>query len=122
MLELGGNVERETVAHNPPRDAHANRRQLLVFDPHTCQPWHAAGVNPELPDRLNQGLFQIADVAMNIAAIRAQIHDGVADELTRTMVGDVAASAGFKDLDAFLLERLRRGDDMRAVVPCLHPE
>ena len=39
-LEVGADVEREAVAGDPPRDAHADRRQLVVADPRAGQPGH----------------------------------------------------------------------------------
>ena len=34
VVEIGGDVEREPVARDPPRDADADRRQLVAPDPH----------------------------------------------------------------------------------------
>ena len=54
---------------------------------------------------------------MDVAAIRIQIDDRIADELARPVVGDVAAAAGLEDLDAFGREGISGRDDVGPVVP-----
>jgi hypothetical protein len=55
-----------------------------------------------------------------VPAIGMQVDDGIADDLAGPVVGDVAAPAGFGDLDAARLERLRRDQDVRTPAIPLH--
>ena len=60
-----------------------------------------ASAEPEY--RTNHHLFQIANVTVNVTAIRAQVDDGVADELTGTVIRDVPAASRLDYLHAFFL-------------------
>ena len=46
--------------------------------------------------------------------VAAEVEDGVADELTRAVISDVAATVDFVDLDAFLGEKLVGCEDVGA--------
>ena len=59
---------------------------------------------------------------MHVEPIRPQVEDGISDELTGTVKRHVAAAARFEELDAFALERLRRGQDVRPIVARPDPE
>src|SRR5690242_17613901 len=73
IVEVGIHVEREPVAGYPAGDADADGRQLLATDPDAGQALHALGRNPVVARRANEDLFEIADVAMDVASIGIQI-------------------------------------------------
>lgn len=52
---------------------------------------------------------------MDVAPIGTQINDGVAHNLAWAVVGDIAASAGFVQVDAELSEPLGRREDMTPI-------
>jgi hypothetical protein len=60
---------------------------------------HIEGANS--PD---EHLFEVTDVAMNIAAVRTQSDDRIADELTRAVVSHVAAPRSLVQLDPKVLK------------------
>ena len=60
------------------------------------RPGDASGHDTDVAGGANQHLFEIAHVAMDVAAGRAANRDGIADDLAGAVVGDVAAAAGFK--------------------------
>ena len=94
-------VQREAVARHPARDAHADRGELRRRRPR--RPSGRRAARPAMPKRgdgADQHLFEVAHVAVHVAAIRLQIDDRIADELPGAVVGDVAAAAR--------LERARR--------------
>ena len=118
LREVGVHVEREAVARDPARDADADGRELVRRRPRRrSAPARALGRDAEVGRRPDQHLFEVAHVAVHVAAIRPQIDDRIADELAGTVVGDVAAAARLEQLDAARRERLRRGEDVRAIVP-----
>lgn len=43
-----------------------------------------------------------------------EVEDWVADDLARTVEGDVAAAIAFKELDAAFLQQIGRGNDVRS--------
>jgi hypothetical protein len=59
---------------------------------------------------------------VNVASVRLQIHDWIADKLTGAVVGDVAAASRLEHGHALLVERFRRCHDVRAIVTVLHAE
>src|SRR5262245_22032377 len=105
VVEIGRDVQREPVARNPSGDADADRRKLVAADPDAGESFDAPGVDAVVARWTNQYLFEVADVAVDVAAIRPEIHDGIADDLPGSVVGDVAAASGLVHLDAARLER-----------------
>jgi hypothetical protein len=51
---------------------------------------------------------------VDVATIRMQIEDGIADELTRAVIGDVPAATSLVDLNPNLGEPRLVGQDVRA--------
>src|SRR5690606_6694235 len=55
---------------------------------------------------------EVPQVAMQVAAIRLQIENGIADDLAGTVVGHVAPSPAWREVDAPGLELLGRQQDV----------
>jgi hypothetical protein len=144
-VEIRRQVEREAVHGHPSRDAHADGADLRrtrraagltgiarpragteLVGPHADQlrvALEEARVHAVGPANLDHHARQIADVAPHVAPLGAKIEDRVRHELTRTVIGDVAAAPRFLEVDAEGFEaraggehvlRLRRaaeGDD-----------
>ena len=51
---------------------------------------------------------------MHVASVRSKIEDRVADDLTRAVIGDVAAAASLVDGDTKVGEPLAAGHDIGA--------
>ena len=98
--EIGGDVEREAVRRDPSATAHADRRDLLLADPHSGAPGRASRVKPEMPRAANQRVLEVAQVAVRSCGPRAQIDDRIADELPRAVIGHVPAAIALGDRDA----------------------
>ena len=70
------------MAGDPARDPDADRRQLLVARPRRRSgPATRRAVDAVVGRRANQHFFEIADVAVHVAAIGLQVDDRIADEL-----------------------------------------
>ena len=110
------------MAGDPARDPDPDRRQLVLPDPRAGQAVNAAGLTPNAAAVAIITCFEIAHVPVDIAAVGTQIDDGIPDELTGAVVGDVAAAAGFEDSTPGVFERLLGGQHVRAVVPDLRAE
>src|SRR5690606_15101564 len=93
-------VEREAVQRHAALDAHADRRDLLfarlAVDPHAGAALHLAGVDAVLAQQLDEHALEPAYVAHDLA-LRADAHDGVADELARPVPRDLAAAVDVDD-------------------------
>ena len=88
----------------PARDAHPDRADLarvVATDvyPHAGVPRQpAGGGNPELGERVDHQLFDVGDVGDGVGRARSatvfggQRQDRVTDQLSRTVIGDVATS------------------------------
>ena len=124
LREVGVHVEREAVARHPARDAHADRRELGVLPTQMpVSPAMRPASMPNARDGPDQHLLEVAHVTVHVAAIRLQIDDRIADELTGTVVGDVAAAAGLEQADAAPPRAPQaRSQDVRQIVAGLDPE
>ena len=61
----------------------------------------------------NEHFLEIPHVSVNVTSVRLQIDDGVADDLTWTVVGNVAPASGFVHGDVERRQRFGRRQDMR---------
>jgi hypothetical protein len=104
VIEIGSDVQREAVARNPAADPNADGRELFLTsrraDPHASQTWHAHTRHTKRSDGLDEHLFEVPHVAVDVAAIRLEIENRIPDELTGTVIRDVAASARVEDADS----------------------
>ena len=65
--------------------------------------------NAEFGRGADHGLLEAAHVPANVAANFAEIQNRIADELSRPVIGDVAAAIGFKKRNAHPAQHLVRG-------------
>jgi hypothetical protein len=80
------------VHRHPARYSHANRSEFLLAGPDAGQSFDALGSDPEIGRGSNENLFEVADVAANIATIRSEFDDRISDELSRAVISYVAAA------------------------------
>jgi len=116
IVKVGGDVERKAVHRHPPGDANAQRSQLLAIDPDTD-----VGVllivsprfHSEMGDGSNEHLLQIPHVAANIATVRGEVENRIADQLPRTVIGHVSPPPRFVQFHAKLGSTFGRDEDVR---------
>src|SRR5262249_14927366 len=101
ITQIRIHIERETVTRNPASYPHSNRGNLLVTNPDTSEAFDSPPIHIKLRDRADQHLFDVADVAMNIAAVGFEIDYGITHKLARTVVSHVAAATGLVNADGF---------------------
>src|SRR5581483_1599616 len=58
----------------------------------------------KLLQRINENLLDGANICAYIALPQAKVNDGIGDNLSGAMIGDVAAAIGFVQFDAMTLE------------------
>ena len=90
-------VEGEAVHRPPPLEPHADGADLarvrpVGVDPHAGVLGEPARRHAERRQRVDDQLLDVAHVLGRAEPV-AELHDRVADELARAVVGDVAAAA-----------------------------
>jgi len=113
-VQIGCHVDRESMARDPSRDPDANRRELLTPDPYAGESLDAVSRDPVVGSRPDQDFLEIADILVNVAAIRLQVDNRVAHDLSGTVIGNVAAAPGLVHFDAAGGKRFRGRQDVRA--------
>src|ERR1044072_2618131 len=99
----------------PPRDAHADRRDLVVADPDAALPLGARGGDAVLGARADQHFLEIRHVLAHVAIPFPEVEDRIAGELAAAVIGDVAAALRGEEADALCGERVGRGEQVRRV-------
>ena len=79
---------------------HADSPNFGLADPDSRAFRNAAGLDTEIRQRIDERLFDRAHVRAHIALPVAQVQDGIADDLSRSVIGDVAAAVGGMEGDA----------------------
>jgi hypothetical protein len=97
-FQIGVYIERESMTRYPSRNSHSNRRDLFIANPDASEALDATALDSVIRNRANQYFFEVAHVAMNIAAIGFEIDYWITDELTGAVVSDIAAAPGLVDL------------------------
>jgi hypothetical protein len=98
--KVGCHVDGEPVTRHPPRNPHPNRRELVGPHPDARQSGDASGGDLEVSGRSKNRFFEISDVTVHIAAIGLEVEDGIADELSWTVIGHATAAPGLVDRNA----------------------
>ena len=131
LIEVGRDVEGKPVAGKPTRDSHADRRQLLPgrgaaglggVDPRPGEPGLPASRDAERSRHSNHDFFESPDILMHVAPVWIQVEDGIADDLTRSVVRHIAPSSRFEDLDTSCGQRFWCRQDVRGTHLPLHAE
>ena len=122
VVEVGGHVERKAMTGDPARETNADCRQLIATHPRAGEPFDAMRRDAVIACCANQNLFEVANVPVNVAAIGLEVDNGVADELTGAVIGDVAATSCFVDVDASSCQLIGRREDVAAPAVPPHAE
>jgi len=67
----------------------------------------ALGVDTEASEQFDNYLLQFPDIFVDTQSICPEVEDGVADQLSRAVIGDAATATGRQDRDIF-----RRGNNI----------
>ncbi len=110
VTEICIHIEREPVRSHPARDMHADGGNLAAWSVHTGQALNAKGFNSEIPRRSNQDFLQIADEAMHVFPIRAQVDNWITYDLAQPVIGNFAATIRFNYSDGARTQDFIAGD------------
>src|SRR5690606_12526520 len=98
--EIRTDVEGEAVGSDPAgRNPDSDRRELSVVDPDAGEALDAASLYSQIEKSEDQDLLEIAEIPVEVASLHWKLQDGVADQLARSVVGDIATAPDAVDLD-----------------------
>ncbi len=106
--QVGCDVVGKAVRSDPAADVHADSRKFFFprishgLHPDAGFAGNAVGPNAEISGGTHQGLFECADIPVDIAADALEIENRVADDLAGAVIGDVTTTIGFAQLDTHL--------------------
>src|SRR6516165_201379 len=111
MVELGIDIEREAVIGHPSPHAHSDRRDLFLTPARPRDPNSDAAVTTlppdiESPERADDPLFELVDIAAHILSSPMQIEHNVSDTLSRPVIGVAATTAGAMNRQAPRVEKI----------------
>lgn len=96
-VERAGDIDGEAVHGDPLACADADAGEFAVFDPDPGEVVAAGGGDAEGAGAVDEGLFEAAEVAVEVLAVESETEDGVADELARAVPCGFAAAADFDE-------------------------
>src|SRR2546426_9804271 len=88
-------------------DREPDRRDLLPADPDAALRSLARRVDPEVCAGAKEGLLKICHEALHLEAV-GEFQDRIADELTRSVIGRLAAALDLEDLEPRVQDVLAR--------------
>src|SRR5207245_9547239 len=83
------------------------RRELLPADPDAALRSLARRVDPEVCAGAKEDLLEVRHEALHLEAV-GELQDRIADELTRSMIGRLAAALDLEDLEPGIQDVLER--------------
>src|SRR5579859_2325023 len=90
--QIGRDIDREAVQRHPSPQANADRGDLFIAHPDTGQPLPSARRDTAACQRVDQDLFQLAQI-LNDVAIRAfEFENWIADQLTGAVISYLPAA------------------------------
>src|SRR5437868_13427649 len=115
IAQVGVDIERKPMRRDPAGNVDAHSNKLVVPYPDARQTWIASGLNVVRRGDLNEDLFKRTHVPRNIAAVFGKVKNRITDQLTRTMIGDVATPVSLKDPGAESGQSLCRDQQVLSV-------
>ena len=110
--EVGIHIECKSVHRHPPTALHSKRcdfacfRSQLRVEPYTGKSFDTTRRNAIICQRENDGLFQIAEVFVDVGEVMVEIENRIAYNLPRAVIGDVAATIDGVEPCINLIQRL----------------
>src|ERR1043166_5709464 len=97
--KVGVGIEREPVGRDPLLDADADCAELRVADPRAGHPRLPRRNHAVSRGRADHHFLELLEVPLDVTLEGAEIHDRIADDLSRAVIGHVAAAIRLDDLD-----------------------
>src|SRR5689334_19144483 len=115
VTEIRVDVERKAVRRDPAGDVNSDRRNFTARRVNPGQALDAKRLDAEIRQRANQDLFQVANVTMDVFAVRAEIDNRIPNHLPETVISHFSAAVRLKQCDVPLLQFFLVQQDRRAI-------
>jgi len=109
VAEVGRDVERDAVKCHPPAARDPDRGEFASASPNACLSILATGIDIKTLQRLDDAILKTAQELVKVALTVAKFDDWVGDQLTGAVIGDVATSFDFEDLNVARRDHVCRG-------------
>jgi hypothetical protein len=100
IAQVGRDVQGETVRCDPSADVHADGGDFALAHPDARQFRNAARLDAKIRQSIHQHLLDGAHVGTHVALPFAQVQDRIADDLSRPVIGHIAAAVRGMEGDA----------------------
>src|SRR3989442_2137208 len=107
LPQVRRHVEGEAMERHVAMDRQPDRRDLLPADPDAALRSLARRVDPEVCAGAKEDLLEVRHEALHLEAV-GELQDRIADELTRSMIGRLAAALDLEDLEPGIQDVLPR--------------
>ena len=108
VVQVHRAIERKPVPCHPAFGCDSNRHDLLPVDPHTRVAIVSSSVDAEGCQALNHAALEPAEEAVEVVPVVGKSEHGVADQLARSVEGNVAASRHRDNRNALRVKNVRR--------------
>ena len=98
-VQVSAQVQGKPMPADPATDTDADRGDLTALNPDTGFAALPFRVHSPSGQGQNQDFFQVAQEAVKIFTSLVQVNQRISHDLTRTMVGGIAAPGNRNDLD-----------------------
>jgi hypothetical protein len=102
VIHVRGPVEGEPMKGYPPPDRKTDGGYFLITNPHPSIDGLSAGLDSQVPTDTDNDFFYGKDKAGEILSVVCQSKDRITDNLSGSVISDVASSFHKKDLNVFL--------------------
>ena len=120
IAEVGGDIQGKTMAADPTAEPHANGGDFAVSHPHARLPFNAPRGYAAVPQRIDQCLFEVPQVAAHVTVARPQVEDGISHQLPRAVIRRQSATIYLNHGRSQLMKVLRRGKHLTIVSPATY--
>ena len=101
-FHIGIDIQGQTVKAYPPADSNTDAAQLVPVQPNAPIGRLGTGIDSPMGSRSDHGFFHAGNKFDHLDAPSLEVHDGVGNQLPRSVIGDVTSPVGRHHGYAFL--------------------
>src|SRR5262249_49192516 len=95
--EIAAHIQRKPVHGDPMTNTDANRGNLAVLYPNSCERFTSLRGNVVLAEKIDEQLLKPAQIFVQILATPTQVHNGITHQLARTVIRRLPAAVDRKE-------------------------
>ena len=106
VITLARHVQSKSMGRHPPRNTYANGREFSLWMPDPGKPFFPMSLDAELRERADENLLECAQIGVHIFLPASEIKDGITDDLSWAVKGDITTAIRFDEPRSELLKPL----------------